>query len=122
MAIFIDFEVAVVGEDQDKEVSDNSESLLSFIDGNVQTNDENFYRSFDNVETDINEILQKEYENGLQKIKNFDDISNLCQSSEEELEVHDFKNSEQRVDKFNETLYPKVYEDEQHTFIKVIYT
>ena len=71
MAIFIDFEVAVVGEDQDKEVSDNSESLLSFIDGNVQTNDENFYRSFDNVETDINEILQKEYENGLQKIKNF---------------------------------------------------
>ena len=122
MAIFIDFEVAVVGEDQDKEVSDNSESLLSFIDGNVQTNDENFYRSFDNVETDINEILQKEYENGLQKIENFDDISNLCQSSEEELEVHDFKNSEQRVDKFNETLYPKVYEDEQHTFIKVIYT
>ena len=56
------------------------------------------------------------------KLKTFDDISNLCQSSEEELEVHDFKNSEQRVDKFNETLYPKVYEDEQHTFIKVIYT
>lgn len=122
MAIFIDFEVGVVGEDQDEEVSDNSESLLSFIDGNVQTNDENFYRSFDHVETDINEILQKKYENGLQKIENFDNISNLWQSSEEKLEVHDFKNSEQRVDKFNETLYPKVYEDEQHTFIKVIYT
>ena len=77
MAIFIDFEVGVVGEDQDEEVSDNSESLLSFIDGNVQTNDENFYRSFDHVETDINEILQKKYENGLQKIENFDNISNL---------------------------------------------
>ena len=122
MAIFIDFEVGVVGEDQDEEVSDNSESLLSFIDGNVQTNDENFYRSFDHVETDINEILQKKYENGLQKIENFDNISNLWQSSEEKLEVHDFKNSEQRVDKFKETLYPKVYEDEQPTFIKVIYT
>ena len=122
MAIFIDFEVGVVGEDQDEEVSDNSESLFSFIDGNVQTNDENFCRSFDHVETDINEILQKKYENGLQKIENFDDISNLWQSSEEKLEVHDFKNSEQRVDQFNETLYPKVYEDEQHTFIKVIYT
>ena len=59
MASFIDFEVSVddEGKDKDKEVSDDSdaESLLSFIDDNVQTNDANFYWSFDNVETDVDE-------------------------------------------------------------------
>ena len=67
-------------KDKDNKVSDDSdaESLLSFIDDNVQTNDANFYQSFDNVETDIDERLVKEYEKGLQEIKNLDDISNLC--------------------------------------------
>ena len=82
MASFIDFEVSVDDEDKDKDnkVSDDSdaESLLSFIDDNVQTNDANFYQSFDNKETYINERLVKEYEKGLQEIKNLDDISNLC--------------------------------------------
>ena len=63
MASFIDFEVSVDGEDQDNDVSDNSdlESLSSFIDGNrdEQVNNVNFYQSFDNIETDINETLQK---------------------------------------------------------------
>ena len=42
---FIDFDVRVDDEDKDNEVSDDSdgESLLSFIDDNVQTNYANFY-------------------------------------------------------------------------------
>ena len=47
MLSFIDFDVRVDDEDKDKdnEVSDDSdgESLLSFIDDNVQTNYANFY-------------------------------------------------------------------------------
>ena len=47
MARLIDFEVSVDDEDMDKdnEVSDDSdaESLLSFIDDNVQINDANCY-------------------------------------------------------------------------------
>ena len=68
MLSFIDFDVRVDDEDKDNEVSDDSdgESLLSFIDDNVQTNYVNFYWSFDNVETDIDETVPKEYERSLQ--------------------------------------------------------
>ena len=125
MASFIDFEVSVDDEDKDKDnkVSDDSdaESLLSFIDDNVQTNNANFYQSFDNKETDIDERLVKEYEKGLQEIKNLEDISNLCETSEEENEIDYFKNSEQRIDKFKETLFPKSKEnDEPNSFISAI--
>ena len=125
MASFIDFEVRVDDEDKDKDnkVSDDSdaESLLSFIDDNVQTNNANFYQSFDNKETDIDERLVKEYEKGLQEIKNLHDISNLCETSEEENEIDYFKNSEQRIDKFKETLFPKSKEnDEPNSFISAI--
>ena len=125
MASFIDFEVSVDDEDKDKDnkVSDDSdaEPLLSFTNDNVQTNDANFYQSFDNVETDIDERLVKEYEKGLQEINNLDDISNLCETSEEENEIDDFKNSEQRIDKFKKTLFPKSKEnDEPNSFISVI--
>ena len=51
----------------------------------------NFYWSFDNVETDIDETLAKEYEKCLQEIDNHNDISNLCETSEEENEIDDFK-------------------------------
>ena len=68
MLSFIDFDVRVDDEDKDNEVSDDSdgESLLSFIDNKVQTNYANFYWSFDNVETDIDETVPKEYERSLQ--------------------------------------------------------
>ena len=126
MASFIDFEVSVDGEDQDNEVSDNSdlESLSSFIDGNrdEQVNDVNIYQSFDKIETDINKTLQKEYEKGLKEIEDFADISNLSESSEEELEIDHFNNSEQRVEKFAETLLSetKENENEHHSLIKGI--
>ena len=125
MASFIDFEVSVDDKDKDKDnkVNDDSdaESLLSFIDDNVQTNDANFYQSLDNVETDIDEKFVKEYEKGLQEINNLDDISNLCETSGEENETDDFKNSEQRIHKFKETLFPKSKEnDEPNSFISAI--
>ena len=58
MAQFINFEVDVDNEESDngKEVSDDSylDSLKSFIVDNeeVNDNDVNFYRTFNNVETD----------------------------------------------------------------------
>ena len=125
MASVIDFEVSVDDEDKDKdnEVSDDSdaESLLFFTDDNVQTNNANFYQSFDNVEADIGETLAKEYEKGLQEIDNLDDISNLRETSEEENEIDDFKISEQRVDNFKETIFSKTKENEEpNSFISTI--
>ena len=70
--------------------------MSSFTDNdkNDQGNDTTFYQAFDNIETNIDEILQNEYEKGLKELEKFDDISNLCESSEEESEVDDFKQSE----------------------------
>ena len=66
MAEFINFEVGVE-EDNNKEenkVSDDSDldSLSSFIDNEETKNDINFYRNFDNVETDIEQTLKAEYD------------------------------------------------------------
>ena len=113
MAQFINFEVDVDNEESDngKEVSDDSDldSLKSFIVDNEEVNDSdvNFYRTFNNVETDIEQTLKEEYERDLEDIENFDEISNLCESSEEELEIDDFKNAKEKIENFNETLFPK---------------
>ena len=66
MAQFINFEVDVDNEESDngKEVSDYSDldSLKSFIVDNEEVNDDvNFYRTFNNVETDIEQTLKEEY-------------------------------------------------------------
>ena len=79
MAEFINFEVGVEednNEEEENEVSDDSDldSLSSFIDNKETENDVNFYRNFDNVETDIEQTLKAEYDRGLEDIESFDGI------------------------------------------------
>ena len=79
MAEFINFQVGVEednNEEEENEVSDDSDldSLSSFIDNKETENDVNFYRNFDNVETDIEQTLKAEYDRGLEDIENFDGI------------------------------------------------
>ena len=58
----------------------------------------------------------------MQEIDNENDISNLWETSEEENEIDDFKNSEQRVDKFKETLFLKSKENnEPNSFVSTIW-
>ena len=115
MAQFINFEVDVDNEESDdgKEVSDDSDldSLKSFID-NEQVNDDdvNFYCNFHNIETDIEQTLKEEYDRGLEDIENFEEISNLCESSEDELEIDDFKNAKKKIVSFYETLFPNTHD------------
>ena len=100
MAQFIDFEVDVEADAEENEVSDydsDLDSLLSFIDNQEKGNELDFFRSFNNVETDIEETFKKDYEDGLKDIENLDEIANLYESSEEELEIDDFKNSEEKI-------------------------
>ena len=126
MAQFIDFEVDVEADAEENEVSDSDsdlDSLSPFIGNQENGNELSFYRSFNNVENDINETLKKEYEDGLKDIENLDEISNLCESSKEELEIDDFKNSEEKIENFTENLLPKVNEQEErehNTFIRAI--
>ena len=112
MAQFIDFEVEVsdtekVEDDEDEVCSNNS--LNSFTNDSTscddeKTNEESFYRKFDNMETSVDEILKQEYDQSILGMSDID-LSNLCETSEEEGEIDEFKESEKRVDKFTETFF-----------------
>ena len=96
MTDFNDFDVSVEdnkqNEEKDDEVSDSDlDSLKSFIDDNDEIeNDRTFYQKFENVTTSIDDVLKEEYDKsivGIQKI----DVSNFCETSEEEIEIDEFK-------------------------------
>ena len=101
MADFINFEAEAdfcqnTAEDVGDEVSDFSDvgSENSFIDDQDVNTDANFYRRFENVENNIEQVLKDAYNEGLEDIENFDEISNLCEGSEEESEIDNYKNFE----------------------------
>ena len=111
MADFINFEADIEGDDEeigeeDDEVSNISDvgSENSFIDNQEVKTDVNFYRHFANVENDIDiKILKDAYNEALEDkgLDKFDEISNLCEGSEEEAEIDDFKKFEVDIKKFN---------------------
>ena len=45
--------------------------------------DVKFYRHFANVENNIEQVLKDTYNEALEDIETFDEISNLCEGSEE---------------------------------------
>ena len=127
MADFINVEVSVEDEVQEKEVNEVSDSdldsLSSFIDNEETEDDVNFYCNFDNVETDIEQTLKNEYGKSLEEIDDCDEISNLSESSENEAEFDEFENAAEKVKCFGETLMPKTKpeeETEHNNFVKVI--
>ena len=113
MADYINFEAEAehIEQDEVSNLSDN-ESENSFIDDQARDTNVNFYRVFTNVENDINQVLKDSFNESLKDIDNFDEISNLCYGSEEESEIDDFKNFEVNLQKFEETLFPRVDDDE----------
>ena len=115
MADFINFEADIEGDDEEigednDEVSNISDvdSENSFIDNQEVKTDVNFYRHFANVENDIEQVLKDTYNEALEDIETFDEISDLCEGSEEEPEINNFKNFEVNIGKFNESLFPRV--------------
>ena len=73
MADFINFEADIedIGENEGDEVSDISdvESGNSFIDNQDVNTDANFYRHFENVENDIEQVLKDTYMKHLRILK-----------------------------------------------------
>ena len=104
-----------VAEDVGDEVSDFSVvgSENSFIDDQDVNTDANFYRRFENVENNIEQVLKDAYNEGLEDIENFDEISNLCEGSKEESEIDNYKNFEVDIQKFNKILSPRVDAEDQ---------
>ena len=113
MTDFNDFEVSVKennkNEEEDDEVSDSDlDSLKSFIDDNDEIeNDRTFYQKFENVTTSIDDVLKEEYDKSIVDIQKVD-VSNFCETSEEEIEIEidEIKDTEKRIEKFKETLFP----------------
>ena len=123
MADFISFELSVEDEvqEEENEVSDSDlDSLSSFIDNEVTEHDVNFYRNFNNVETDIEQTLKDEYDKSLEEIDDFDEISNLCESSEDEAEIDEFENAAEKVKCFGETLMPKTKSEQETDYNNLI--
>ena len=130
MADFINFEADVEGDyveevdfvnsEHDDVVSNisDSDSLKSFIYNKEVKTDVNFYCHFTNIENDIEQTLEDAYD-----VEKFDEISNLCESSEDEFEIDDFKNSKKNIKKFHENLFPKAntnQEKEHNQFVRAI--
>ena len=94
MAEFIDFEVSVEEQnekDKQDEVSDDYlDSLKSFIDDSEVENDRAFYQQFENVSNSINDILKEEYDKSMGNIGKLE-LSNLCETTEEEGEIDDLR-------------------------------
>ena len=88
------------------EVSDDDfDSLKSFIDDYDIENDRTLYQKFENVSNSIDDNLKEEFNKSVGDVEKLD-LSKLCETSEEEGEIDDFKDSEKRIDKFKETLFP----------------
>ena len=99
------------------------DSISSFIDDEEQGNDIDFYCNFNNVETDIEQTLKNEYDEGVKDLQDFDIISNLCQRSEDEAEIYNFEKASEKIKAFTESLLPNIESEngtEQNNFIRVI--
>ena len=110
MTDFNDFDVSVEdnnqNEEKDGEVSDSDlDSLKSFINDNYEIENDRTYQKFENVTTSIDDVLKEEYDKSIFDIEKID-ISNFCKTSEEEVEIDEFKDIEKRIEKFKETLFP----------------
>ena len=119
MADFINFEAEADfinpedakqnGKKDDDEVSDISDvdSENSFIGNEEVQTYVNFYRHCANVENDIEQVLKDAHNEVLEYIDRLDEVSNLCNGSEDEAETDDFKNFEIDIQTFKDTLFPR---------------
>ena len=112
LKLFIDNKEIKTDVDEVSNISD-SDSLKLFIDNKEIKTDVNFYRHFNNIETDIGQTLEDAYNEALHDVEKFDEISNLCESSEEEFEIKVLKNSKENINKFHENLFPKANIEQQ---------
>ena len=123
MTDFINFEAEV---DSESDLSDNdediNEDLDDFIvsDQNVILDSRTFYRGFENVENNLDEILEQSRQQALKDLEEFDEISNLDEDDIIEMEIDNFSNSKNYVQKFEKTLKPESNNQICNVIIKAI--
>ena len=71
--------------------------MKSFVDDNDKIeNDRTSYQKFENITTSIDDVLKEEYDKSINDIQKID-VSNFCETSEEETEIDEFKDNEKRI-------------------------
>ena len=124
MAEFINFEAKSefvdINSSEDDETNNDALSEIFFVDDNEINTSVNFYRQFTNVENDLNQVLTETYNQAIEDIKQFDEISNLNDGSDDQMEIYEFKESKIDIEKFNKTLFPKESESNENQFCKVV--
>ena len=64
--------------------------MESFIDDNDEIeNDRTFYQKFENVTISVDDVLKEEYDKSIVDIEIIE-VSNFCETSEEEVEIDEF--------------------------------
>ena len=92
----------------DDEITDDNASDKSFInDDNEINQSRDFYRQFANVENDLEQVLINAQNETLQDIEQLHEISSLNDENEYDMGVDDFEGSEDCLEKFQKTLFPK---------------
>ena len=123
---FIDFEATTASDNEvgsEDEVS-GVDSLKYFIDDDDKTEteeDRTFYRNFENVTKLVDETLAEEFNESMREVEKFNEVSNFCESCEEEGEVDEFKDVEKRNKKFEETLHPVTAEGSEEGTNSFVY-
>ena len=105
MAGFIDSEVSVGDntKEEDEFCDSDLDSLNSFTDDEDDDidNDRTFHQKFENMTNSVDDVLKEEYDKSITDIDKID----FCETSGEEIEKDDFKDTEKRIEKFKETLF-----------------
>ena len=80
--------------------------MKSFIDDNDEIeNDRTFSQNFENVTTSIDDVLKEEYDKSIVDIQKID-VSTFCETSDEKIEIDRLRDTEKRIEKFKEILFP----------------
>ena len=119
---FIGFPASVEDNAGSEDEVSDVDFLKSFVD-DLDAEDENdrrFYRNFENITRPVDEALREEFDESMREAEQFHEVSNFCESSEEEGEADVFKDVGKRIKKSEETLHPIVdadNEDGQNSFV-----
>ena len=119
---FIGFPASVEDNAGSEDEVSDVDFLKSFV-GDLDAEDKNdrtFYRNFENITRPTDEALREEFDESMREAEQFHEVSNFCESSEEEGEADVFKDVGKRIKKSEETLHPTVdadNEDGQNSFV-----
>ena len=122
---YVNFEAVVASNNEvgsKDEVSD-ADFLESFIDDKTEVEkNRKYYRNFKNITKPVDETLAEEFDESMCEIENFDEVSNFCESFEEEGQIDEFKDVEKRISlKKRFTQSPQMVKKKQSILSSMLY-